>query len=74
MSRAWPLTVTGPPRESDGDRLQILGGFVASRPVPLREPGGQAVSPRQEEVVATWPVPARAEGRDQSGAVAMTVV
>ena len=66
--------MTGPPRESDGDRLQILGGCVASRPVPLRELVGQAVAPRQEEVFATWPVPARAEGRDQSGAVAMTAV
>ena len=31
--------------------LQILGGCVAARPDPLREPGGQAISPRQEEVI-----------------------
>ena len=66
--------MTGPPGEPDGDRLQILWGCVAVRLGPLREPGGQAVSPQQEEVVATWPVPARAEGRDQRGAVAMAAV
>ena len=74
MSRAWPLAVTDPGRESDGDTLQILGGCVATQPVPIRAPGGQAVAPRQEEVFAMWPVPARAEGRDQSGTVAVAVV
>ncbi len=40
--------------------LRILGGCVAARPDPLREPGGQAISPRQEEVVN----PCRREPRD----------
>ncbi len=70
--------MTDSARESDGATLQILGGCVASRPVPLREPaaqpGGQAVAPQQEEVFATWPMPARAEGRDQSGTVAVAAV
>jgi hypothetical protein len=67
--------VTGPPREPDGDRLQILWGCVAARLGPLRAPGGQAVWPKQEEVVTTWPVPTQAgQGRDQSGAVAVTAV
>ena len=66
--------MTDPRRESDGDTLQILGGCVASRPVSLREHGGQAVAQQQEEVFATLPVPARAEGRDQSGTVAVTAV
>ncbi len=66
--------MTDPRKESDGDTLQILGGCIASRPVPLRESGGQAVAPQQEEVFATWPVPARAEGRDKSGTVAVAAV
>ncbi len=66
--------MTDPGRESDGDTLQILGGCVASRLVPLREPVGQAVALRQEEVFATWPVPARAEGRERGGTVAVTAV
>ncbi len=50
------------------------GDALRPGPGPLREPGGQAVSQQQEEVVTTWPVPAQAEGRDQGGAVAVTVV
>ena len=66
--------MTDPGRESDGDTLQILGGCVASRPVPLQEPVGQAVAPQQEEVFDTWAVPARAEGRERGGTVAVTAV
>ncbi len=68
--------MTDPGRESDGDTLQILGGCVATQPVPImiRAPGGQAVAPRQEEVFAMWPVPARAGGRDQSSVVAVAAV
>ncbi len=66
--------MTGPPREPDGNRLQILWDALRPGPGPLREPGGQAVSQQQEEVVTTWPVQAQAEGRDQGGAVAVTVV
>jgi hypothetical protein len=29
--------------------FSVLGGCVATRPVPLRETGGQAIAPRQEE-------------------------
>ncbi len=69
--------MTDPGRESDGDTLQIQGGCVAASrpgPVPLREPVGQAVAPRQEEVFDTWPVPARAEGRERGGTVTVTAV
>ena len=39
--------------------FSVLGGCVATRPVPLREPGGQAIAPRQEETVS----PCRRVGR-----------
>ncbi len=36
---------------------------------------GRAVSPRQEEMITTWPVPAQAgQGRDRGSAVGVTMV